>query len=209
MILQLSIALAFAALVEALSSLKRGADLLRFFESHRQLPPPISDAAPPATLVVAFRGLDPGLAENLRAIFRLDYDDLEILLVTGDRADPCVPMLDEVVREHPEVRTAVLFAGRAKTRGQKVHNLLHAVANVRAESQVLAFADSDARPGRRWLRELVVGLDDPRVGATTGYRWYVRSALTRTIAWRGIRYRMVSPTKTVVLSREQARGLSR
>jgi len=37
----------------------------------------------------------------------------------------------------------------------------------------VAFADTDVAPHPEWLRELVAPLADPRVGATTGNRWYV------------------------------------
>jgi ceramide glucosyltransferase len=163
--------LAFASVAEALLSLKRGADWLALFRRHRDLPPGQSDV--PATLIVPFRGLDPGLEENLRAIFRLDYHDLQILLVTDDSADASVPLLEKLRTEHPERGSKLLFAGRATARGQKVHNLLYALGHVRKESRVVAFADSDGRPERGWLRNLVAGLADPRVGVTTGYRWYV------------------------------------
>jgi cellulose synthase/poly-beta-1,6-N-acetylglucosamine synthase-like glycosyltransferase len=38
---------------------------------------------------------------------------------------------------------------------------------------VLAFADSDGRVGRGWLRALVGPLAEPGVGASTGYRWFL------------------------------------
>jgi cellulose synthase/poly-beta-1,6-N-acetylglucosamine synthase-like glycosyltransferase len=39
-------------------------------------------------------------------------------------------------------------------------------------TEVLVFADSDARPARNWLADLVAPLGDKRIGATTGFRWY-------------------------------------
>jgi cellulose synthase/poly-beta-1,6-N-acetylglucosamine synthase-like glycosyltransferase len=38
---------------------------------------------------------------------------------------------------------------------------------------VLAFADSDGRVSRGWLRALVAPLGEPGVGASTGYRWFL------------------------------------
>jgi ceramide glucosyltransferase len=38
---------------------------------------------------------------------------------------------------------------------------------------VLAFADSDGRPTKRWLRALVAPLAEKGVGASTGYRWFM------------------------------------
>jgi ceramide glucosyltransferase len=93
--------------------------------------------------------------------------------VTGDSADASVPLLEKLRAEHPEIDSRLLFAGQATGRGQKVHNLLHALSHVRGKSRVVAFADSDARPAQDWLRSLVAGLADPRVGVTTGYRWYL------------------------------------
>jgi ceramide glucosyltransferase len=72
-----------------------------------------------------------------------------------------------------EVWARALAAGRAVGRGQKVHNLRAAVREAGAESEVYVFFDTDARPRTRWLRSLVAPLSDSRVGAATGYRWFV------------------------------------
>ncbi len=57
--------------------------------------------------------------------------------------------------------------------GQKVHNLRVAVASVDSVCQVLVFVDTDARPGRNWLRSLVAPLANEDVGAASGYRWFI------------------------------------
>jgi cellulose synthase/poly-beta-1,6-N-acetylglucosamine synthase-like glycosyltransferase len=44
---------------------------------------------------------------------------------------------------------------------------------VPADSEVLAFADSDVCVPRDWLRHLVHPLYRPKHGVTTGYRWFV------------------------------------
>jgi cellulose synthase/poly-beta-1,6-N-acetylglucosamine synthase-like glycosyltransferase len=38
---------------------------------------------------------------------------------------------------------------------------------------VFIFADSDGRPGPRWVRTLVAHLHDPAVGAASTFRWYL------------------------------------
>jgi hypothetical protein len=43
----------------------------------------------------------------------------------------------------------------------------------------VAFIDADVLPSRTWLRALVRRLLDPRVGAATGFRWYV----PRSLSW--------------------------
>ncbi len=165
------LAIGILSLLEALYSFKGGVDYLRLFQTSRRRRP--GDFAPSATLILPFKGVDKGLQENLRAYFELDYPDLQILLVTGDSLDPCVPILEKVREEYPEAASQILFAGKAQQRGQKVHNLLHAVGQLGDGDGVLAFGDSDIRPAANWLRDLISTLEDPDVGVSTGFRWYL------------------------------------
>ena len=165
------LAIGILSLLEALYSLKGGVDYLRLFQSSCQQSP--GDFAPSATLILPFKGVDKGLQENLTAYFELDYPDLQILLVTEDSLDPCVPILERVREGFPAVNSQILFAGKAQQRGQKVHNLLHAVGQLGAGDGVLAFGDSDIRPAANWLRDLIATLEDPDVGVSTGFRWYL------------------------------------
>ncbi len=165
------LAIGILSLLEALYSLKGGLDYLRLFQTSCHQSP--GDFAPSATLILPFKGVDKGLQENLTAYFELDYPDLQILLVTEDALDPCVPILERVREGFPAVNSQILFAGKAQQRGQKVHNLLHAVGQLGAGDGVLAFGDSDIRPAANWLRDLIATLEDPDVGVSTGFRWYL------------------------------------
>lgn len=167
----LLLAIGFLALLDALYSLKGGVDYLQLFRKSSRLHS--GDFTPPTTLILPFKGADEGLEENLRAYFELDYPDLQILLVTGDPLDRSVPVLERIKQENPDVPSRVLFAGKAEQRGQKVHNLLHAVEQTLDGDGVLAFGDSDIRPAAHWLRDLVAALEDPNVGVSTGFRWYL------------------------------------
>jgi cellulose synthase/poly-beta-1,6-N-acetylglucosamine synthase-like glycosyltransferase len=96
--------------------------------------------------------------------------------VLEDRDDSALEVIEEVRRMWEQLRqptSRVVFAGRAQDCGQKVHNLRAAVAQVSETSEVLVFVDSDARPQSDWLRSLVAPLADERIGAATGYRWFV------------------------------------
>jgi len=165
------LAIGILSLLEALYSFKGGVDYLRLFQTSRRRA--LGDFAPSATLILPFKGAEKGLQENLQAYFELDYPDLQILLVTGDSLDPCVPILERVREGYPAVASQILFAGKAKQRGQKVHNLLHAVDQLRDGDGVLAFGDSDIRPAANWMRDLIGTLEDPDVGVSTGFRWYL------------------------------------
>ena len=163
--------LALLSLLEGLNSLRGGFRFLRLFRKASKAVP--GAYAPPLTLIVPCRGLDPGLDRNLAAFLDLEYPDWQLLLVTDDEADASVPVIRSLQdnRSHPEVR--LLFSGKARGRSQKVHNLLHALDHLRRRDRVLVFGDSDIRPDPLWLRHLVEPLEDPEVGASTGYRWYL------------------------------------
>ena len=163
--------LAILSLLEALYSLKEGIRHLRFFRRRQHDRP--GDFAPPLTLVLPCRGIDPGLAENLRTYFELDYPDFQLLLVTDSSSDLSVPVLERSLRDHPGVKGKLLFAGKARNRSQKVQNLLYALEFLRDQDEVIAFGDSDIRPRPDWLRFLVAPLVDRKVGASTGFRWYL------------------------------------
>lgn len=139
-----------------------------------QLSQPLRDYSPFASVIVPCRGLEPGLAENLTALFQQTYPKFEILFVTESENDPAFKAIKNIIKEHAQGITAgSVIAGAATDSGQKVHNLRMAVAQIDPRSEVLVFVDSDARPRRSWLRSLVAPLADAGLGAVTGYRWFV------------------------------------
>jgi hypothetical protein len=124
-------------------------------------------------LFIPCRGNDVGLVENLASFFQQDYDDYEIRFLVESPSDPVCRAIQKVVAEHPERQSRIVFTGKANDCGQKVHNLLRGTDGLAEEVKYLAFADSDARPRRQWLRALIHRLDNDKIGATTGYRWFI------------------------------------
>ena len=53
-------------------------------------------------------------------------------------------------------------------------------------STIFVFVDSDARPSRDWLRNLVSPLEDANAGASTGYRWFISNHPTFASELRNI-----------------------
>jgi len=150
------------ALLLALLSLRGERKRAEYFAAHLRE----EDASfPPASVIVPVKGYDEGLRENLAALAALDYPDYE-LLVTAHSAEDIPPGV------LPARAKIVLAHGEDPNTGEKVQNLNAAVRAARKRSRVLAFADSDGRPSRGWLRALVAPLADERVGASTGYRWF-------------------------------------
>ncbi|MCS6951517.1 MAG: glycosyltransferase [Bryobacterales bacterium] len=121
---------------------------------------------PPVTLIVPVKGPEEGLRENLASLAGQDYPDYELIVAARKAED--IP--EGVV---PDGARVVLAGETPCDTGEKIQNLLAGVEAARPHSEVLAFADSDGRVSSAWLRALVAPLEDPSVGATTGYRWYL------------------------------------
>jgi len=136
-------------------------------ETSRALP----EFQPFVSVIAPGRGLEPGLRENLQTLVEQDYPRYEVLFVFDAADDPAIQFVG-----HGSSRTArTIIAGPATDSGQKVHNLRVAATEVAGESEVLVFVDTDARPGKDWLRHLVAPLADETLGASTGYRWFIPS----------------------------------
>ena len=139
-------------------------------ETSRALP----EFQPFVSVIAPGRGLEPGLRENLQTLVEQDYPRYEVLFVFDRADDPAIQFGDEL--GHGASRIArTIIAGPATDSGQKVHNLRVAATEIAGESEVLVFVDTDARPGKDWLRHLVAPLADETLGASTGYRWFVPS----------------------------------
>ncbi len=76
------------------------------------------------------------------------------------------------MRRIRDIPARIVIAGLATASSQKVHNLRCAAASLDDDVDVLAFIDSDARPARDWLRQLVRRLGPRGTQATTSYRWF-------------------------------------
>lgn len=154
-------------------SLRGGIDYLDFFK--REIARPQSEYTPFCSIIAPCRGLDEGLSENLAALFAQDFPAYEIVFVVGDRRDAAVQIIENLMAEKSEsaVLTKLVFAGEAVNESQKVYNLRRAVLKVAVQSEAFVFVDSDARPGKDWLRDLIAPLADENVGCTTGYRWFI------------------------------------
>ena len=171
-----------AALLVWLSvkSFRGGIAYLSYFK--RELARPPSDFTPFVSIIVPSRGLDDGLEQNLTALFEQDYLDYEVIFVVDDPADAAIATIEKVIKAETRpaggmyfntISAKLIVASQANGCSQKVENLREAVLHVAEQSQIFVFVDSDARPSKDWLAALVAPLADERVGAATGYRWFI------------------------------------
>jgi ceramide glucosyltransferase len=167
-------ALAALVLLQSLLSLRGGVRYFEFFR--RGLDARRALYMPHASVFVPCRGLDQGLRANLAALFRQHYPSYELVFVSDSADDPALAVAASLAAEfegQTVARARFVVAGRAGSSGQKVHNLLAAVAESDSASEVFVFVDTDARARPDWLRSLVAPLADEGSGAATGYRWFL------------------------------------
>jgi hypothetical protein len=131
-------------------------------------PQPWPREAPPVLAPV--RGPLPGLDRFLAALAAQDYPAWRVALVVEAEADPAFPALARFAAAHPD-RAAVVVAGPATRRRQKVQNLLAGLGHLRAGDAALVMLDADTAPPpdllRRLLRPVLTGQGD----IASGYRW--------------------------------------
>jgi ceramide glucosyltransferase len=158
------------ALIESLWSVWGG---LRLRSSFRAARAPASGRLKPASLIIPCRGVDPGFTKNLEAFLQQDYPDFQVLFAVDRSDDPSVNFIEKARARFPATPSSVIVSGTAQGRSQKVHSQLRALDFLRPEDEAIAFGDSDIRPQRKWLADLVSPLSDPAIGVSTGFRWYV------------------------------------
>ena len=163
-------------------SLSGGNDYLNYFK--RELGKPPSTYTPFATVIASCRGLDEDLDANLSALFEQDYPAYEVIFVVDDQNDPAVAVIEAV--SHENAKTKLIVAPKATDSSQKVENLREAVLHADGRSQIYVFVDSDARPSRTWLRSLIGPLENDKIGAATGYRWFISKRPTFASELRNI-----------------------
>lgn len=132
----------------------------------------VSKWQPKAAVIVAIRGSDPCLFDNLSRLLVQKYSDYTMFIILDSQQDEA---WDEVQR------FARLGAGRVRVQilddlpsrcSLKCASLAQAIENLDSSFEVVAFIDTDAPAHSTWLSELVAPLENDSVGVTTGNRWY-------------------------------------
>jgi hypothetical protein len=127
--------------------------------------------APRVALFCPVKGAEPGFEQNISALISFEYSNYEIFFTMASADDPARKIIERVTAGSKH-KTHIVIAGRPTECGEKVNNLRAAVRMAVEGFEVYAFADSDGRPGRKWLAHLVAPLADSNLGAVTAFRWF-------------------------------------
>jgi ceramide glucosyltransferase len=132
----------------------------------RETSRPLPEFLPFVSVIAPTRGHEPGFLDNVRPLLHQNYPNYEVLFVFDNPKDVSLPFVNDLGAK-------IVVSGLATDTGQKVHNLIAAVSKIDPRCEVIVFVDTDARPSTDWLRQLVAPLADEKLGASTGYRWFV------------------------------------
>lgn len=128
---------------------------------------------PATAVIIPVKGWEAGYEQNVRALLTQDYPQSQVIFTLASREDAAYRHLNGLLEDAAGPKIALVVGPRSTERGEKVQNLINALGAVPGATEVLAFADIDARPGLDWLRSLVGPLEDPRVTVSSGFRWYL------------------------------------
>ncbi len=130
---------------------------------------------PRAAVLLSLRGADPSLENCLQGLLHQDYPHYSIRIIIDNRDDPAWDMVAKILAREPTAAalvTVCVLEQRRDTCSLKVSAQIQAIKELDESFEVVALIDADVIPARNWLRSLVRPFADPRVGATTGVRWY-------------------------------------
>lgn len=132
---------------------------------------------PRCVLIVPCKGLDEAFDKNIESFYLQDYRSYHLWFVVQDRQDPAFERLNILQSQLSGCCRAqsvkILISGPTVSASQKLHNLLYAYRQIPDDTEILAFADSDACVGNKWLQDLIHPLYKPKNGASSGYRCFI------------------------------------
>lgn len=126
---------------------------------------------PPVLILVPVRGPTDGLDAFLSGLESQDHaGPLRVVFALEDAEDPAHAALAAFVAARPG-RAALVLAGAAEGRGQKVQNLLAALRALRPEDAAVVTLDADIVPPPGLLARLLRPVLAGQAPIASGYRW--------------------------------------
>ena len=143
----------------------------RKLDSREPMNAAVDSSLPKAAVILCLRGNDESLAECLTGIIGQDYPSYEIHTVFDSHDDPAVATVRDFFADR-ETLVHMHFFEPLPNCSYKNAAICHVVNQLDPTIEAIALCDADAIIDQNWLHDLITGLKDPEVGATTGNRWF-------------------------------------
>jgi cellulose synthase/poly-beta-1,6-N-acetylglucosamine synthase-like glycosyltransferase len=129
---------------------------------------------PKTAVILCLRGADPFLSECLRSLLTQNYPQYILKLVIDSETDPAWQIAHNTINQLGATNVDINYLRVIRHNcSLKCSALLQVISELDDSYEVVAFVDGDTVVHTNWLRELVSPLSNPKVGATTGNRWYI------------------------------------
>lgn len=117
----------------------------------RNMPAPAD--APWVSIVRPVRGVEAFSEETLGATFELDYPHYEIIFCVQSPSDPIIPLVERLIKAHPERDARLLVGDDYVSANPKLNNCVKGWEAARYDYVILA--DSNALPPRDYVQTML------------------------------------------------------
>jgi hypothetical protein len=132
----------------------------------------IPQSTPSVAVIVPIKGTSRATEAFLHALRHQDYPNYRIIAAVESEDDPAFHVLQQQIGASG-APVEICVAGLAHRSGQKIYNLLAALARLGRDDEIVAFTDADTLPQPLWLPRLIAGIVNSGRPAVTGYRWMI------------------------------------
>jgi len=136
-----------------------------YFNRLKKLTSTEPNIIPPVSILKPVRGVDREAYENFASMCRLDYPEYEIIFGVGEADDLAIPLVARLQREFPERSIRLITGIEQLGASRKTNSLCRLVKE--AKYDLLVINDSDVRVEKDYLKDVVWGFSDPKVGVVT------------------------------------------
>jgi len=120
---------------------------------------------PSVTILKPLCGMDDNTFENLASFCRQDYFEYQVIFSMREATDPSLPIVEQLIRDFPDVDIEIVVCDRTIGTNLKVSNLANAME--KAKHGVIVLADCDIRVQPDYLQQIVQPLANSQVGVVT------------------------------------------
>lgn len=133
---------------------------------------------PKTAVMMSLRGADPQLNLSLQRMLEQDYPNYKLHVVVDSLTDPAHAVVAQAADFYGDRIDISVLTQRRSTCGLQCSAFVQAYGRIDADAEVIVTVDGDLMPHPTWLQDLLAPLQNPRVGATFGNRWFTPTVST-------------------------------